>query len=931
MSLANLFDVKLLEDIIRIKPDDLAPSLGNVVLAIAEDTPYGGEMLFHMPSMFFRMTYPTNNFVNILKTIINNLGSKSFSSLFLNLDMGSGKTHLLTLILHLFVSCTRSPNQCREFIDVYRNRAGYSEDLAGRTIVIALDLRTPQLVYRYLRLTEKMLGAVGAYSAADAIRRSCEELRLPDPRELAEKIPKELNILILVDELHYSAITSITEDQKIVGDIIRFILALANYRRVLSERSSGLVIIAASARRDFERWQEVRDSKDKEFAALIDGFVDQLHRIESTPETRWLSLDDTKKILERRLGLRQEPFDRIFHTSFDKFIERIVKADSDVPEAHHLRSLIKAMAIYTLEAIKAGDRKVTPARFREEVIETLLPGRGFAEEYKSIYSEISNKIKALWDGDKKLMAINAIFSLTITGRIEKLIDMVMIAKTREDVGRDIPIISEAELRDILRTHGLTDNEINSLIEELDKIHPNIHIVSIARGGYAYFVVPFPSIIALYKMMIEDKYRRYLGTHNTLVNTVCNYLQSLSYSDEYIEQKAVENLQELVKKPYSKDKFYIYIYVNPNLLAQLDKAEKSSNSFNDMKIAVMKTLVDRKEHNIVFVLPKIRREVLEGIAHYIAVDEATDYVIKHYIAPLEKPREGDKLHELKERLLETELGDVKAEIGRKLNEALSYLTSSIKSALAEALYYTPKGVLSEPIAVELKEDIRIVLRDIRRALDILRSNRESIIADLGRALAERVSQGYIVLARQGNINVVDLVYRDVTDTLRKQMWVSIQIDTPRLERLAGDKERWIYIPSRVMKSIAESIKNRVEQEFRDNYEVKTEIEENRQYIITLGSKQPKLIEVSQTPSSSAMAINATQAIVVEKPVAREQEGSVPQQATSRDFIEMIDAMKNIGGILWVAIKIDNDSAAHVKRALATIKKYIIELKHENSGK
>jgi hypothetical protein len=240
-------------------------------------------------------------------------------------------------------------------------------------------------------------------------------------------------------------------------------------------------------------------------------------------------------------------------------------------------------------------------------------------------------------------------------------------------------------------------------------------------------------------------------------------------------------------------------------------------------------------------------------------------------------------------------------------------------------------LSEPIAVELKEDIRIVLRDIRRALDILRSNRESIIADLGRALAERVSQGYIVLARQGNVNVVDLVYRDVTDTLRKQMWVSIQIDTPRLERLAGDKERWIYIPPKVMKSIAESIKNRVEQEFRDNYEVKTEIEENRQYIITLGSKQPKLIEVIQTPSSSAMAINATQARVVEKPVAREQEGSVQQQATSRDFIEMIDAMKNIGGILWVAIKIDNDSAAHVKRALATIKKYIVELKHENGGK
>jgi len=124
---------------------------------------------------------------------------------------------------------------------------------------------------------------------------------------------------------------------------------------------------------------------DARFRALIEGFIDQMQRIESTAQTRWLSLDEAKRILEKRLGLKRGEFEKAFHKSFDKFIERVVKADTDVPQAHHLRSLIKAMAIYALGAYRASDSIVTPARFTEDVIDVLLPGSELAIGYKSIY------------------------------------------------------------------------------------------------------------------------------------------------------------------------------------------------------------------------------------------------------------------------------------------------------------------------------------------------------------------------------------------------------------------------------------------------------------------------------------------------------------------------------------------------------------------
>jgi len=58
--------------------------------------------------------------------------------------------------------------------------------------------------------------------------------------------------------------------------------------------------------------------------------------------------------------------------------------------------------------------------------------------------------------EEVLLAVNSIFSLTITGAPEKLVEMVRVAKTRTPP-QDIPVVKEVELREILKVHGLSDS------------------------------------------------------------------------------------------------------------------------------------------------------------------------------------------------------------------------------------------------------------------------------------------------------------------------------------------------------------------------------------------------------------------------------------------------------------------------------------------
>jgi hypothetical protein len=894
----RFFKEDLLNEIVRVRPEQLAPSLGTVILAIGEGKVEEEEIPYYKPSVFFKLTHPSDNFISLLKSVVESLRKRGVASIFLNLDMGSGKTHLLTLLLHLFASYILTPEQLSSYLDDYKPRTGYNETLANKTVVFAFDLRTPRLATRYLKLTEKLLSKLGDYRAAELVKRAYEEDRLPSAKELAETIDKNFNLLILIDELHYATTLGDEEDRRIVAEVVKFVLDLVHYRRALGG-SSGIAVVVASARRDFDRWLEVRDLLDPRFRVLIEGFIDQMQRIESTTQTRWLSLDEAKRILEKRLGLKKGDFEKVFHKSFDKFIERVVKADTDVPQAHHLRSLIKAMAIYALEAYRVSDNIVSPARFTEDVIDMMLPGSELAIGYKSIYSAIADLLKSSIHREEILLAINSIFSLTITGAPEKLVEMVRVAKTRTPP-QDMPVVKEVELREILKVHGLLDSMINEVVEALDTVHPNIHRVSLTGGDYGYFIIPIASVLAIFRKMINDEYKALMGDPIRLAERICEEdLLKLEHSDDLIELKAIESLQELEKKPHSSDKFYAYIYVDKGFLTQLSEEKQTKDvSFNTMKMDAKKFLERKGVHNLVIVLPKITKEALDGKARSLAVDSAMSYVINEYIAPLEK-REGHD--EVAKRLLEIELSDLKAEMGRRLSEALANFTSSMEKAFAEALYYTPKGVMSEPIAIDIRRR-EVKGHKIQEVIDAFRMDLSKVIADASRLLAEKVKQGRMILP---SIDMaIKVVRRAIEEDLKTKQTASFRVDEPRVEKLEDVEDRWIYIPPKIMKQITESIIKQVEDAFKDKYEVRKRLEGER-YTITLVPITQQPIEIFPQP----------------QPQPQPPTSPSPWEALNR----LIDSLAKKGGMIWVEIEVNKESAERIKRYLSYIKDYIKESK------
>jgi len=902
LSVRNFFEKDLLDEIVRVKPDELAPSLGAVILAIGEGRVEEGETPYYKPSVFFKLTYPSDNFMSVLKSIVEALRNRGVASIFLNLDMGSGKTHLLTLLLHLFASYNLAPEQLSDYLGDYKPRTGYDENLARKTVVFAFDLRTPRLATRYLTLTESLLRKLGSDGAAELVKSAYEEDRLPDAKELAEKIDKELNLLILIDELHYAAALGDKKDREIVAEVVKFVLDLVNYRRTLYGNTSGIAIVVASSRRDFKRWLDIRDSLDAGFRASIEGFIDQMQRIESTAQTRWLSLDETKRVLEKRLGLKEGEFEKVFHKSFDEFIERVVNADSDVPQAHHLRSLIKAMAIYALEAYGPSDKIVSPARFTEDVIDVLLPTSELANGYKSIYDAIADSLKSSDHREEVLLAVNSIFSLTITGAPEKLVEMVRVAKTGTPP-QDIPVIREAELREILKVHGLSDSIINEVVEALDAVHPNIHRVSLTGGDYGYFVVPIASVLAIFRRMINGKYQELMGDPNKLAERICEEdLLKLEYSDDFLELKAIESLQDLEKRPHSPDKFYIYIYVNRGLLAQLSEEKQTKDeSFKTMKKDAKAFLESKVAHNLVIVLPRMTKEVLEGKAHSLAVDSAASYVINEYIAPLEK---GGSQDEIARKLLEIELSDLKTEMGRRLNDALAAFTSSLRSVFAEALYYTPRGVMSEPITIDTgRKEVKVY--EIQTVIDTFRKGLSDVIADASRALAEGVKQGRMVLP--SSATAVEAVYKAIEEDLKKYQSASFRVDESRIEKFTED--RWIYIPPKVMEQISESVIERVEKAFKDKYKVSKEVEEKgKKYKITV-------VPITQQ----------TQQPIETFPPPQSQPQPSPSPSPWEALNGSIDSLAEKGGMIWVKIEVNKESAERIKKYLSLLKDYIKESK------
>ncbi|MCC6003563.1 MAG: hypothetical protein LM590_04410 [Thermofilum sp.] len=119
---------------------------------------------------------------------------------------------------------------------------------------------------------------------------------------------------------------------------------------------------------------------------------------------------------------------------------------------------------------------------------------------------------------------------------------------------------------------------------------------------------------------------------------------------------------------------------------------------------------------------------------------------------------------------------------------------MRSVFAEALYYTPKGVMPQPMAIELqRKDVKV--DKVQRAVDIFRNKLSAVIEDVSKSLAVRVMQGRMMLVKSNT--AIEVISQTIVNSLKANSFASFLIDEPRVEKLWNNEDRWIYIPPRAL--------------------------------------------------------------------------------------------------------------------------------------
>jgi hypothetical protein len=845
--LVGAVNVALLERIARVSPDELAPSLGLTVAALAEgrvDLPYANT------DEFLRLTQLTSNFKAVLKAVHSALGSRSSLSLFLDLDMGSGKTHLLTLILHLYAACPEDFMLYLPLLEEYIREGCYSPQLAKDAVVLAFDLRTPGEVYRSpLKLLARQLKRVGVREEeASKVKDFAEREAALGPEGLAqwlaEVIPADKHVIVLVDELYHALIFAQESTLYALERFISFLNFFINYRRQRAAGRSGLVVLVASARRDYEKWVTIfRETPEKRrAAALVDTFMSQLQRLVAVVPTEWLGLEDAKRIIERRLGCS---YARVFHESFDRLIARVVKADTDIPQAHHLRSLIKALAIFALNAVNEGDPVVTPARFSGEIIDTLILDPAYkdlANIYRSHYEEAVEAARKLGKREVALAA-NAVFASTITGSEEKLIQMVRLAKTSRGPIRELPLVSAKELEDVLAALGVDRKTAADAIADLPLVCPVVHSVRTAEGGIAYFVAPAIDVKAYFLRLrnrLENEH--FTGRRGELAAVLKDFLEMLPPPEtESVTFRLVEGFERL--GGLDADRLHVLVYAEPNWLKELVTAPEMQREELRRRVIeeAKRFLEDRRALNVIVIVPSVSDAAVRDLARYHASLEALGEVLEKYLIPMEQGAllgEDQATRTLK-RLLEVELDDVKRELGVALTDAVRALQRALRAVLSKALRHDGRAVIEFPLQFAGEEarftlppTLSVVRERVEEAARTALTNISEELAELAKAAV-----GFV----DDDVAAADILYEYVSSELKRAESVRVYYDA-RVYNVGG---RFWYIPSRLVEEAARRVEGRLKSKLPEGYTLRV-VREEGVATFELVKVQPPTLQPPQPP-------------------------------------------------------------------------------------
>jgi predicted RecB family endonuclease len=790
MNVREVLNKQLLDQLSGWAVEELAPSLGSIVYGFVSGS---SSYPYVNPDYYLKNTVFTDNFKKVLEDIFSALENGGTYATMLNLDMGTGKTHLMALIFHLYSTI---PPKYEELKISARNKIkaledlGYSLKTSRSTAILPIDFRHSSFK-DMIKAFEKSLRFAGDEEAARYLAKKVEESRDIEifndisPRELADKINRRTNLIILLDEVFYG----VFHLRDVAGDVLRFVTDFVSARRKYSDnRESAVVLLAATARKDYDRWVTGKLDMMKENRRLVDqveSFIEQLSRILTPSETIWLNAEEGLRVVYSRLGLRDyDPENpHPFSSHFREFVERIIKADSDIPQAQHLRSLIKAMALFAKAAYEEDSPWITPAHFSEDILSVLFSTeQEYAIQYKSMLSQSITYARE--KANKALeYAIKAVYASSVTGDIRKLFYGVIAAKSGIDTA--VPSADEKYIESVLQVLGFKDDIIAEAIKLLDGT-PNL-LPFKTREIPRYTIVPYENLDGIYAKLIEQRMKELHDQGVEVAKEIIRNLPATRISGGWYEIRVEESLPSKIER-MDNNKLYLYVLVN--------KVKE-----DDVRDWLM-----GKGHNLVILLPDLNDHVLQSIIRCKAIYDSTQEFLDHYLSAesILKIRVEKEMTDLAKRFSEMAINDMIGKIRDRLCEAFDSLSDAFAIMLSKVFWYTPQGV-TKPVSITVKKQkserpyIRhdTAKQNIKEALDKHIGNLiDDYASQLGKAL------NFYYMART---ELIDAIEDYILNYIREREAIELSPDMNVLELRPS---QYFIITPKALESIIKTLHERL---------------------------------------------------------------------------------------------------------------------------
>jgi len=690
---------KTLEELASKSTDDLAPSLGSVISAIITGSKLSE---FANPIDFIRITYPTETFKSVVRDVTGTIISGGTKVLFLNLDMGSGKTHLLTLLYHLLYTLPcpyfNDPNTVREISGNLSNfDPNYDFIGNGRkpVVVFPLDFRTKNFreqVSAWVASLKCVGDSAVAKELENYLNKGCIDRTiydcLPNALDFAEKINNRVGVIWLIDEFYYGVREAAqgSINAELITRLLDFIRTFIDRRRTIATSyRSAIIALIAGARSDYEWWQSNRSQVDKALVDKVKFFEDQISRVISQVETKWLNIDDAMNVICTRLGLNEYDCNNAFHDNFRDFVGRVIKADTDFPDAQHLRGLIKASAVFALNACNLGDSRITPAHFDEHVIDALVLSEALATMYKSNYDFIIDYAKKLASNDVEesilKYMVNAIFTGSIVGDVHKLLFALrgskeVVLSAESWVRRSIePILEEKKYPSYI---------LSTIMPKLSNL-PYIREVSVGNE-VVYVVSPYINPRTLLYDLIEENGKKHFDKKDAekidiVKSELSSIISRIGNALEWVEFRITDKLSELCKEGRlgnPQNKLLVVITFNDDE-HEIEEGIKCLTSKVIMPV-VVKFNLSNDAYNL----------FVEYISRYKALLDLKALLDEKYLREVGRDlvqRAGAQYErELEQRLIDEIKKDYVNVANDEMKTALSQLMRGIAIMLGDIYYY-----------------------------------------------------------------------------------------------------------------------------------------------------------------------------------------------------------------------------------------------------